>query len=56
MKVARILRFGPPAVILNSETARPEPASGQGLVCVRAAEMLGGADHRRGKIVLEVAA
>jgi len=37
MKVARILKFGPPDVILNTNAARPEPASGQVLVRVKAA-------------------
>jgi len=37
MKVARILRFGPPNVITNDDLPRPEPAAGQILVRVKAA-------------------
>jgi NADPH:quinone reductase-like Zn-dependent oxidoreductase len=37
MKAARILRFGPPGVIMNDDLPRPEPAAGQLLVHVKAA-------------------
>ena len=37
MKAARVLRFGPPGVILNDDLPRPEPAAGQLLVHVKAA-------------------
>lgn len=37
MKAARILQFGPPSVITNEDLPRPEPASGQLLVRVKAA-------------------
>jgi NADPH:quinone reductase-like Zn-dependent oxidoreductase len=37
MKVARILRFGPPNVITNDDLPRPEAAAGQLLVRVKAA-------------------
>src|SRR5512146_3054683 len=37
MKAARVLQFGPPSVITNDELPRPEPASGQLLVRVKAA-------------------
>ena len=37
MKAARILRFGPPSVIMNDDLPRPEPAAGQLLVRVNAA-------------------
>jgi NADPH:quinone reductase-like Zn-dependent oxidoreductase len=37
MKVARVLRFGPPSVIINDNLPRPEPAAGQLLVRVKAA-------------------
>jgi NADPH:quinone reductase-like Zn-dependent oxidoreductase len=37
MKAARILRFGPPSVITNDELPRPEPATEQLLVRVKAA-------------------
>jgi NADPH:quinone reductase-like Zn-dependent oxidoreductase len=37
MKAARILRFGPPGVIINDDLPRPEPAAGQLLVRVKAA-------------------
>jgi NADPH:quinone reductase-like Zn-dependent oxidoreductase len=37
MKVARVLQFGPPSVITNDELLKPEPASGQLLVRVKAA-------------------
>ncbi len=37
MKAARVLHFGPPSVIENDDLPRPEPASGQLLVRVKAA-------------------
>jgi NADPH:quinone reductase-like Zn-dependent oxidoreductase len=37
MKAARVLRFGPPGVIMNDDLPRPEPAAGQLLVPVKAA-------------------
>ena len=37
MKAARVLRFGPPGVIMNDDLPRPEPAAGQLLVHVKAA-------------------
>ena len=37
MKAARVLRFGPPNVIVNDDLPRPEPAAGQLLVRVKAA-------------------
>jgi NADPH:quinone reductase-like Zn-dependent oxidoreductase len=37
MKTARILRFGPPSVIMNDNLPRPEPVAGQLLVRVKAA-------------------
>ncbi len=37
MKAARVLQFGPPGVITNDDLPRPEPASGQLLVRVKAA-------------------
>src|SRR5437660_1646775 len=37
MKAARVLRFGPPSVIINDDLPRPEPAAGQLLVRVKAA-------------------
>jgi NADPH:quinone reductase-like Zn-dependent oxidoreductase len=37
MKAERILQFGPPNVIVNADVARPEPATGQLLVRVKAA-------------------
>ena len=37
MKAARVLRFGPPGVIMNDELPRPEAAAGQLLVRVKAA-------------------
>ena len=37
MKAARVLRFGPPGVIMNDDVPRPEPAAGQLLVHVKAA-------------------
>ena len=37
MKAARVLRFGPPNVIINDDLPRPEPAAGQLLVRVKAA-------------------
>ena len=54
MKVARILRFGPPNVITNDDLPRPEPAAGQLLVRVTAAGV-GNWDAliREGKIELQ---
>jgi NADPH:quinone reductase-like Zn-dependent oxidoreductase len=54
MKVARILRFGPPNVITNDDLPRPEPAAGQLLVRVKAAGV-GNWDSliREGKIKLQ---
>ena len=54
MKAARILRFGPPNVILNDNLPRPEPAAGQLLVCVKAAGV-GNWDAliREGKVELQ---
>ena len=37
MKAARVLRFGPPNVIMSDDVPRPEPAAGQLLVRVKAA-------------------
>jgi len=37
MRAARVLRFGPPSVIETDDLPRPEPASGQVLVRVKAA-------------------
>jgi NADPH:quinone reductase-like Zn-dependent oxidoreductase len=37
MRAARVLQFGPPSVIINVDLPRPEPASGQVLVRVKAA-------------------
>lgn len=37
MKAARVLQFGPPSIITNDELSKPEPASGQLLVRVKAA-------------------
>jgi NADPH:quinone reductase-like Zn-dependent oxidoreductase len=37
MKASRVLRFGPPNVIINDDLPRPEPAAGQLLVRVKAA-------------------
>lgn len=37
MKAARVIRFGPPNVIINDDLPRPEAAAGQMLVCVKAA-------------------
>jgi NADPH:quinone reductase-like Zn-dependent oxidoreductase len=54
MKAARILQFGPPSVITNDDLPRPEPASGQLLVRVKAAGV-GNWDAliREGKIQLQ---
>jgi NADPH:quinone reductase-like Zn-dependent oxidoreductase len=54
MKAARVLQFGPPSVITNDELLKPEPASGQLLVRVKAA----GVGHwdaliREGKVELQ---
>ena len=37
MKASRVLRFGPPNVIISDDLPRPEPAAGQLLVRVKAA-------------------
>lgn len=37
MKAARVLRFGPPNVIMNGDLPRPDPGAGQLLVRVKAA-------------------
>lgn len=54
MKVARILRFGPPNVITNDDVPRPQPTAGQVLVRVKAAGV-GNWDAliREGQIQLE---
>ena len=54
MKAARVLRFGPPGVIMNDDLPRPEPAAGQLLVRVKAAGV-GNWDAliREGKVVLQ---
>jgi len=54
MKAARVLRFGPPNVIINDDLPRPEPAAGQLLVRVKAAGV-GNWDAliREGKIELQ---
>ena len=54
MKVARILRFGPPNVITNDDVPRPQPMAGQLLVRVKAAGV-GNWDAliREGKIELQ---
>lgn len=54
MRVARILRLGPPNVITNDEVPRPQPTAGQLLVRVKAAGV-GNWDAliREGKIKLE---
>jgi NADPH:quinone reductase-like Zn-dependent oxidoreductase len=54
MKAARVLQFGPPSVITSDELPKPEPASGQLLVRVKAA----GVGHwdaliREGKVELQ---
>ena len=54
MKAARVLQFGPPSIITNDELPKPEPASGQLLVRVKAA----GVGHwdaliREGKVELQ---
>jgi NADPH:quinone reductase-like Zn-dependent oxidoreductase len=54
MKAARVLQFGSPSVITNDELPKPEPASGQLLVRVKAA----GVGHwdaliREGKVELQ---
>jgi NADPH:quinone reductase-like Zn-dependent oxidoreductase len=67
VKAARVHRVGPPSVITIDDLPRTEPAPGELLVHVKAAgveleeariahEMLGGAPHKRGTIVLSVAA
>ena len=54
MKVARILRYGPPNVIRNDDVPRPQPRAGQLLVRVKAAGV-GNWDAliREGKIELQ---
>ena len=54
MKAARVLRFGPPNVIVNDDLPRPEPAAGQLLVRVKAAGV-GNWDAliREGKVELQ---
>ena len=54
MKAARVLRFGPPNVIINDDLPRPEPAAGQLLVRVKAAGV-GNWDAliREGKVELQ---
>src|SRR4029077_19457061 len=54
MKAARVLRFGPPNVIVNDDLPRPEPAAGQLLVRVKAAGV-GNWDAliREGKVQLQ---
>src|ERR1043166_6629488 len=54
MKAARVLRFGPPGVIVNDDLPRPEPAAGQLLVRVKAAGV-GNWDAliREGKVQLQ---
>jgi len=54
MKAARVLRFGPPKVIINDDLPRPEPAAGQLLVRVKAAGV-GNWDAliREGKVELQ---
>lgn len=54
MRVARILRYGPPNVITNDDVPRPQPTAGQLLVRVKAAGV-GNWDalFREGKIQLE---
>src|ERR1043166_3147394 len=54
MKAARVLRFGPPGVIVNDDLPRPEPAAGQLLVRVKAAGV-GNWDAliREGKVELQ---
>ncbi len=54
MKAARILRFGPPNVIVNDDLPRPEPTAGQLLVRVKAAGV-GNWDAliREGKVELQ---
>ena len=54
MKVARILRFGPPNVITNDDEPRPQPTAEQLLVGVKAAGV-GNWDAliREGKIELQ---
>ena len=54
MKAARVLQFGPPSVITNDDLPRPQPAAGQLLVRVKAAEV-GNWDAliREGKVELQ---
>ena len=54
MKAARVLRFGPPGVIMNDDLPRPEPAAGQLLVHLKAAGV-GNWDAliREGKVQLQ---
>jgi NADPH:quinone reductase-like Zn-dependent oxidoreductase len=62
MNAARIHRFGSPDVIVLEDIPRPVPAMREVLVRVAASgvartghEMLAGAPHQRGKIMLHVA-
>ena len=54
MKAARILKFGSPSVITTDDVPKPQPASGQLLVRVKAAGV-GNWDAliRAGKVVLQ---
>ena len=54
MKAARVLRFGPPAVITNDDVPRPKVGAGQLLVRVKAAGV-GNWDAliREGKVELQ---
>jgi len=54
MKAARVLKFGPPNVIINDDLPRPEPGAGQLLVRIRAAGV-GNWDAliREGKVELQ---
>lgn len=54
MKAARVLKFGPPNVIINDELPRPEPGAGQLLVRIKAAGV-GNWDAliREGKVELQ---
>ena len=54
MKAARVVRFGPPSVITYDDLPRPEPATGQLLVRVKAAGV-GNWDAliREGKVELQ---
>jgi len=54
MKAARVLKFGPPNVIINDDLPRPEPGAGQLLVRIKAAGV-GNWDAliREGKVELQ---